>query len=431
MRLEARDIAAPVALVLAAFGLSLGMIAGRAGSDLLFYVCAFAGAGIALVAGALVRGRRHPAVFVILVIGAALIRIWFVTQAPTLSGDIYRYIWDGRVMNAGFNPYVHIPADPALAPLRDPDQYNLIDKRNYAVTIYPPAAEALFALVTRVSTARWAMKLTMVLFEAGAVLAIAHLMRSLGQRVEALVVYLLHPAPIWEIAGSGHLDAAMMALLFGAFALAPRQGTPYRSALLMTLAALIKPTAALGLPALWRPPQLLLPLFVLAIALICYLPFLSAGAGVIGFLPNYAQEQGLDSGSGLYWLALLNQWAPLSPRIVWVYAAAAALLLLVLALWLRRGGGFELRGQLRGTAVLLIGFELMLTPVLPWYWLALLPFTPLLGLWCPFAFATGGFLLYGFNADAPPFFIRWSLLMGLVIFAIVRDALTARKGDQR
>ena len=40
---------------------------------------------------------------------------------PILSSDVYRYVWDGRVEAAGINPYRYVPADPQLAPLRDPD----------------------------------------------------------------------------------------------------------------------------------------------------------------------------------------------------------------------------------------------------------------------------------------------------------------------
>ena len=39
--------------------------------------------------------------------------------APPHSTDIYRYIWDGRVQADGINPYRYVPADPALAHLRD------------------------------------------------------------------------------------------------------------------------------------------------------------------------------------------------------------------------------------------------------------------------------------------------------------------------
>ena len=85
--------------------------------------------------------------------------------------------------------------------------------------------------------------------------------------------------------------------------------------------------------------------------------------------------------------------------------------------------------ELKGTALLLVAFLLAITPTFPWYFLAALPIDPLLGLWSPYALATGGFLLYGFQADAPPFFGRWALLMGLVVAAAVRDLTRTDKKD--
>ena len=267
----------------------------------MFYACAFAQAGLALAATRLALDTRGALPLV--VAGAVALRLAFLPTVPNLSGDVYRYIWDGRVVAAGFNPYSHVPADPVLIPLRDPAQYGLIDKRDYAVTIYPPVAEALFALVTRLSSSVLAMKAAMVLLEGVAALATARLLRRLGRRPERLALYLLHPAPVWEIAGNGHVDAAMMACLFGAFAWG-EAGHPVRPAIVAALGSLVKPTAALALPALWRPWQVRLPLLVLGVAALCYAPFLSAGTGIVGFLPNYAHEQGLDTGAGVFALAV-------------------------------------------------------------------------------------------------------------------------------
>src|SRR6267378_3268258 len=109
-----------------------------------------------------------------------LFRLSLLFSPPYLSDDIYRYIWDGRVQAAGINPYRYIPADSALAQLRDKEIYPQINRKDYARTIYPPAAEALFFLTTRISeTVTW-MKATMVLFEALAVWALAVLLASLG-----------------------------------------------------------------------------------------------------------------------------------------------------------------------------------------------------------------------------------------------------------
>ena len=84
---------------------------------------------------------------------------------PYLSNDIYRYVWDGQVEAAGFNPYLYAPSDPKLEALRDHDIYPQIASK-YAPTIYPPVAEGLFLLLTRVSASVAAMKLAMVSFEA-------------------------------------------------------------------------------------------------------------------------------------------------------------------------------------------------------------------------------------------------------------------------
>lgn len=429
VRRRGSSLALLAALMLVALAVG-GTWLGRATSDLLFYVCAFAQAGLAVLATrlALRSGARNALPSIVLV--GVVLRLVLLATVPNLSGDIYRYIWDGRVVAAGFNPYTHVPADPALAALRDPAQYGLIDKRDYAVTIYPPVAEALFALVTRVSTSVVAMKGAMVLLEGVVVLAVARLLARLGRPREWLGLYLLHPAPLWEIAGNGHVDAATMACVFGAFAWLGTARQPYRAAAAVTLGALVKPTALFALPAFWRRWQVGVPVLVVAVAALCYLPFaLSAGTGVIGFLPNYAHEQGLTSGSGILALALLKAAGWYAPWMTAAYLAAAALALVALSLRTRWRGDMTLKAGLGGTALLVVAFLLLLTPTLPWYFLLALPFTALLGLWSPFALATGGFLLYGFHPDAPPLLPRWSVLMALVLATAAWDAFSWRRGD--
>ena len=43
-----------------------------------------------------------------------LARVVLIPTAPTLSEDVYRYLWDGTLVAHGVNPYPHAPADPAL-----------------------------------------------------------------------------------------------------------------------------------------------------------------------------------------------------------------------------------------------------------------------------------------------------------------------------
>ena len=44
--------------------------------------------------------------FTILAVG---LRLLFLISTPNLSQDFYRFIWDGRMILAGFNPYLFTP----------------------------------------------------------------------------------------------------------------------------------------------------------------------------------------------------------------------------------------------------------------------------------------------------------------------------------
>ena len=88
---------------------------------------------------------RHGAIWLVLGVAVAM-RLLTLTAPPVLSSDLYRYVWDGRVQLAGINPYRYLPAADELAFLRDEAVYPHINRAEYAHTVYPPAAQAIFAL---------------------------------------------------------------------------------------------------------------------------------------------------------------------------------------------------------------------------------------------------------------------------------------------
>ena len=113
---------------------------------------------------AVLTGRVTKVAFAVILAVAMLCRVLLVLGPLTFSTDVYRYIWDGRVQGLGINPYQYIPADPALARLRDTAIYPRINRRDYAHTIYPPLAEGIFLLVARISPSVTAMKAAVVGF---------------------------------------------------------------------------------------------------------------------------------------------------------------------------------------------------------------------------------------------------------------------------
>ena len=74
-------------------------------------------AGALYLLGVLVVQRYEcgtSALFVIL--GTTVVfRLFFLPLSPTLSEDVYRYQWEGRVVRAHLNPYTVYPAMPALS----------------------------------------------------------------------------------------------------------------------------------------------------------------------------------------------------------------------------------------------------------------------------------------------------------------------------
>jgi alpha-1,6-mannosyltransferase len=362
------------------------------GIDGFVAVALMQGAVYALTARLVWRGAgsRHT---VATIIGVAVaMRIAVVLAPPYLSSDIYRYVWDGRVIAAGINPYEYVPNDPHLASLHDAEIFPEINRGNYARTIYPPAAQAIFFLVTRFGESLTVMKLAMVGFEAIAVALMLRLLAGSGHPAAWIAVYLWHPLPLWEFAGSGHIDAAMVA--FVALALWSRRPLP--TGLALAGGVLVKLYPAVLLPAVWRRWDWRMPVLFCVAIVAAYLPFAGAGAHVFGFLPNYASEEGFAGGAGFYWWNLAKSVLPLGGVSNLPYIAAAACLLAALAIRVafRDRGPDADTADRGGAALLAAAFTVLLTPHYPWYFSWLVVFACLAASPALVWLTAASFLLY-------------------------------------
>src|SRR5262249_53911501 len=243
------------------------------------------------------RADNGRTVLAILAVGVVM-RLLLVPGWP-VSTDIYRYVWDGRVQGAGINPYLHVPADTALAGLRDDAIYPYINRADYAPTIYPPTSQIVFYLVTRISDAPAVMKATMLAFEALAVWVILQLLAARGLPRTRVLLYAWHPLPLWEFARSGHVDIAAITLLLTAF-LAMERRSPTLAGVAFAAGVLVKYFPIVAAPALYKRWDWRLPAAFVATLAVLYLPYLGAGAKVLGFLGSYASEEGIDRGAGVF-----------------------------------------------------------------------------------------------------------------------------------
>ncbi|MGQ0645342.1 MAG: glycosyltransferase [Elusimicrobiota bacterium] len=182
---------------------------------------AVAGGAFALYAWSwhFLKSRREKKRFLlplILLAGIAF-RLTVFLAPPSLSDDIYRYLWDGRVQAAGLNPYFYAPDDPALEFLRDENHAGINHKP--IRTIYPPLAQAAFRSAAAVSPALSAQRLLFLAFDMALMVLLVFYLRLKKLPPENVLLYAWNPLVLVEFSSSGHMDSlGMFFLMAGLFA---------------------------------------------------------------------------------------------------------------------------------------------------------------------------------------------------------------------
>jgi hypothetical protein len=367
--------------------------------DLPFNAVALAQGGLCMMAVPLAtRVPARTALMLILLAGLAM-RIPPMLEYPFLSTDAFRYVWDGRVQGQGINPYRYIPAAPELAFLRDALIYPNINRADYAVTIYPPAAQMLFFVIGRVGDSLANIRIWFVVLEGATIWLLIDLLRRIGQPVQRIVAWAWHPLAIWEIAGSAHIDGPMVTTAVLGIWLVAVVRRPVLGAAAIAAAAMMKPLAALALPFAWRPWDWRAPVVAVAVVVLVYLPYLSVGTGMFAFAGGYAQEESLSDGNAFWLVLLARQVFGPAPWIVPLYLAGGLALLGVLALRLSFADNDDLALRLRRLGWLVFAGLFFLSSGYPWYYLSALPFVVLFGTPAFWATTIGAFLLYDLIPD--------------------------------
>ncbi len=182
------------------------------GAQLVTFFAAFAvfSVGVAVVWRLGPRASRR-ALWLIVLVGVAM-RLSLAPVRPVTTWDVYRYLWEGRVVLAGENPFHEPPISPRLTALRDPLWKEVRFPRVPAA--YPPAAQYVFALSRLLPTEPVVtLKLLLALFDIGTVLLLPGLLVRLRRPPAWALVYAWHPLIVGEVVARGHLDSIGIFLL--------------------------------------------------------------------------------------------------------------------------------------------------------------------------------------------------------------------------
>jgi hypothetical protein len=304
----------------------------------------------------------------VLIVGAAVaFRLLLLPTVPTLSTDVCRYLWDGRLSAGGVSPYRHAPVEPELARFRGDPLYACLNHPDWH-TVYPPGAQLLFAAIVRwVSDDLLAVKGVLVAFDLVTLGLVGIWLSAIGRPPAWLLLYAWHPLVVVELAGSGHLDAVVLASTAAALLLASRGYEGWAGAL-VGVGTLVKlyPLLLLAAVARQRPAR---SLFACAAVIGAgYGLYISDGALVLGSLGRYLASEQFNPGvRALLELVL----APLGA------AGLSAARLLPLAGLGLLAGAVLLYGRARPVperALWIVGAYLLATPNLfPWYALWIVP----------------------------------------------------------
>ena len=155
---------------------------------------------------------------------AVLARFILLFSTPNLSDDIFRFIWDGRLLNHGINPFEQLPSYYMIAGNEvDGITKSIFDELNSQeyFTVYPPVCQAIFAFSTwlfpkSILGTIITMKAFFLFFEIGTLIFLYKLLSHFKLDKKLILWYALNPLIILELTGNLHFEALMVFFLIAA-----------------------------------------------------------------------------------------------------------------------------------------------------------------------------------------------------------------------
>lgn len=232
--------------------------------------------------------QKSELTFIQLLFAGILFRIILIIAIPELSDDFYRFIWDGRMMEEGINPFSYLPSEVINHPnvySQGLDQQlfiNLNSPEYYS--IYPPVDQFVFWVAAKLGgdSMLWnvvIIRVFILMAEFGSIYLMLRIFRILHFNQHYTLLYILNPLVIIELTGNLHFEAVMIFFTLLGYYLLKREQYEL-SGIGFGLAIGSKLTPLIFLPFFIKrlKPKNWLTLFVscgLTVVLI-FLPFMSA-----------------------------------------------------------------------------------------------------------------------------------------------------------
>ncbi len=216
--------------------------------------------------------------FYTLIVAAIILRICVLFIQPTGSDDYYRYVWDGKVLANGINPYQYAPGDSNLSDLHSAILPQMV-KYPEIKTIYPPLSIEIFYLGYVIGgESFWGIKIFLFLFELITLAGIYLILRQIKLPEKYLLIYLLAPLPLFQYLIDAHVDGFGLTFLVFSILFYLKKQT-ILSSIFIGLSICTKPLGLILLPILFFTEKeiktkiqiIIIPFLV---CVLFYLPFI-------------------------------------------------------------------------------------------------------------------------------------------------------------
>ena len=220
---------------------------------LLFWVLLFATS-----TGFFFLNRKSMAV---LFVAGMVFRAIFLIAIPNLSQDFYRFIWDGRMLLEGFNPYLSLPETWIArgdAPIPQATElYKGMGELNGShYTNYPPVSQLLYGLSAlfaskSIINAAIVLRICILLADIGIFYVGRKLLAALKLPQKRIFWYFLNPFIIIELTGNLHFEAIMIFFIIWSLYLL-QKGYWYWAAVIIGISVSVKLIPLLFLPLFFK-----------------------------------------------------------------------------------------------------------------------------------------------------------------------------------
>ncbi len=153
-----------------------------------------------------------------LIAAAILLRV--ILWAAPVSDDVNRYLWEGRLVRDGGNPYAAPASDPRWENRRDA-QWQAMNHRDIP-TIYPPGIQWILAGATAVTSDLRIAKILALAGDLATLLLLLRLLKDHAAPLRWAGLYAFNPVVLIAFAAEGHFDSLMNAALLAALLAAAR-----------------------------------------------------------------------------------------------------------------------------------------------------------------------------------------------------------------